>query len=59
MFSEPYGTGTRQKCLEGKKKLEQEYAEAMLRTHDILVWIRIRGSMPMTNHGSGSWYFRH
>jgi hypothetical protein len=25
-----------------------------LRIHDILVWIRIRGSMPLTN-GSGSW----
>jgi hypothetical protein len=28
---------------------------AMLRIHDILVWIRIRGSMPLTN-GSGSGY---
>ncbi len=28
---------------------------AMLRIHDILVWIRIRGSMPLTN---GSCYFR-
>ncbi len=26
----------------------------VLRVHDILVWIRIRGSMPLTN-GSGSW----
>jgi hypothetical protein len=26
---------------------------AVLRIHDILVWIRIRGSMPLTN-GSGS-----
>jgi len=26
----------------------------MLQIHDILVWIRIRGSMPLTN-GSGSW----
>ncbi len=30
--------------------------KSVLRTHDILVWIRIRGSMPMTN-GSGSSYF--
>jgi hypothetical protein len=31
---------------------------AVLRIHDILVWIRIRirGSMPLTN-GSGSFYF--
>ncbi len=28
----------------------------MLRIHDILGWIRIRGSMPLTNgSGSGSW----
>ncbi len=35
---------------------------AVLRIHDILVWIRIRGSMPLTNGsgcGSGSSYFRH
>ncbi len=33
---------------------------AVLRIHDILVWIRIRGSMPLTNgFGSGSCYFRH
>jgi hypothetical protein len=31
---------------------------AVLRIHDILVWIRIRGSMPLTN-GSGSCYFHH
>ncbi len=31
---------------------------AVFRIHDILVWIRIRGSMPLTN-GSGSCYFRH
>jgi hypothetical protein len=31
---------------------------AVLRIHDILVWIRIRGSIPLTNgSGSGSWYF--
>ncbi len=30
----------------------------MFRIHDILVWIRIRGSIPLTN-GSGSCYFRH
>jgi len=33
---------------------------AVLRIHDILGWIRIRGSMPLTNgSGSGSFYFRH
>ncbi len=30
----------------------------VLRIHDIFVWIRIRGSMRLTN-GSGSCYFRH
>ncbi len=31
-----------------------------LRIHDIFVWIRIRGSMPLTNEsGSGSFYFYH
>ncbi len=36
--------------------------EPVLRIHDILVWIRIRGSMPLTNgigFGSGSCYFRY
>ncbi len=39
---------------------------AVFRIHDILVWIRIRGSMPLTNGsgcgsrcGSRSCYFRH
>jgi hypothetical protein len=32
--------------------------EPVLRIHDILVWIRICGSMPLTN-GSGSFYFHH
>ena len=32
--------------------------KAVLRIHDILVWIRIRGSMPLTN-GSGSFYLYH
>jgi len=31
---------------------------AVFRIHDILVWIWIRGSMPLTN-GSGSCYFCH
>ncbi len=36
------------------------YGIAMLRIHDILVWIQIRGPMPLTNgFGSGSCYFRH
>ncbi len=33
---------------------------SVFRIHDILVWIRIRGSMPLTNgSGSGSCYCRH
>jgi hypothetical protein len=32
--------------------------KSVLRIHDILLWIRIRGSMHLTN-GSGSCYFRH
>jgi hypothetical protein len=33
---------------------------SVLQIHDILVWIRIRGSMPLTNgSGFGSCYFRH
>ncbi len=33
---------------------------AVLRIHDILVWIRIRGSMPLTNgSGFGSYIFCH
>ncbi len=32
----------------------------VFRIHDILVWIRIRGSIPLPNgFGSGSCYFRH
>ncbi len=36
----------------------------VFRIHDILVWIRIRGSMPLSNGsgsgcGSGSFYFHH
>ncbi len=34
------------------------YLKSVLRIPDIVVWIRIRGSMPLTN-GSGSCYFRH
>ncbi len=34
--------------------------KSVLRNIDILGWIRIRGSMPLTNgSGSGSCYFRH
>ncbi len=33
-------------------------SKPVLRIHDILGWIRIRGSMPLTN-GSGSCYFHH
>ncbi len=34
------------------------WCNAVFRIYDILVWIRIRGSMPLTNV-SGSCYFRH
>jgi len=35
------------------------YCKPVLGIHDILGWIRIRGSMPLTNgSGSGSCYFR-
>ncbi len=38
----------------------QRSLEAVLRIHDIVVWIRIRGSMPLTHgSGSGSFYFHH
>ncbi len=46
--------------------LQLSHSLAVLRIHDILVWIRIRirGSMPLTNGsgsgcGSGSFYFHH
>jgi hypothetical protein len=39
-----------------KSKFQNYYSKAVLRIHDILGWIRIRGSMPLTNgFGSGSW----
>ncbi len=34
------------------------WREPVFRIHEILVWIRIRGSMPL-NNGSGSCNFRH
>ncbi len=52
----------RGRCEKRKILLCRGQFEAVLRIHDILGWIRIRGSMPRTN-GSGSWtgsfYFRH
>jgi hypothetical protein len=42
--------------------LDGEVLVAVFQIHDILVWIRIRGSMPLTNGsgcGSGSFYFHH
>ncbi len=39
-----------------KKCFSRNQCYAVLRIHDILGWIRIRGSMPLTNgSGSGSW----
>ncbi len=36
------------------------FVQPVLRIHDILGWIRIRGSMRLTHgSGSGSFYFRH
>ncbi len=51
-------------CTKYTKCINIHYFLAVLRIHDILVWIRIqfriRGSMPLTNRsGSGSCYFRH
>ncbi len=37
---------------------QKAWFPSVFRIHDILVWIRIRGYMPLTN-GSGSCYFRH
>jgi hypothetical protein len=40
-----------------KKPLPSAEKKSVFRVHDILVWIRIRGSMPLTNgsgFGSGS-----
>ncbi len=42
--------------------LQSHSGDSVLRIYDILVWIRIRGSMPLTHgsgFGSGSCYFRH
>ncbi len=53
--------GRRQECRFG---IGHEFLGAVLRIHDILVWIRIRirGSMPLTSRSgcvSGSCYFHH
>jgi ataxia telangiectasia mutated family protein len=42
----------------GNRQVALIHLKAVLRIHDILGWIRIRGSMPLTN-GSGSCYFCH
>ncbi len=45
-----------------KPPFENVILLAVFRIYDILVWIRSRGSMPLTNgsgFGSGSCYFRH
>jgi hypothetical protein len=42
------------------RKASSTSLKSVLRIHDILVWIWIRGSMPLTNKsGSGFCYFRH
>jgi hypothetical protein len=46
----------------GTGGMGEDVLAAVLRIHDILVWIRIRGSMPLTNVfgcGSGSFNFHH
>ncbi len=44
----------------GFMSLYCDRGKPVLRIHDILVWIRIRGSMPLTNgSGSRSFYFHH
>ncbi len=46
----------------GLKKNQPSGFFSVFRIHDILVWIRIRGSMALTNGsgcGSGSFYFHH
>ncbi len=43
-------------------QIRRRSCPAVFRIHDILVWIRIRGSMPLTNGsgcGSRSFYFHH
>jgi hypothetical protein len=52
------GRTTKGSYLKKYATLVLEYQYAVLRIHDILVWIRIRGSMPLTN-GSGAFYFHH
>jgi hypothetical protein len=43
-----------------KSKFQNYYSKAVLQIHDILGWIRILGSLPLTNgFGSGSCYSRH
>ncbi len=48
-----------------QKRIQQLFSPVLRMTlHDIFVWIRIRGSMPLTNGSwsgfeSGSCYFRH
>ncbi len=38
--------------------VQNQVIYSVLRIHDTLVWIRTRGSMPLTNE-SGTCYFRH
>ncbi len=51
-----------QPVLQNKICIGPSYGKAVFRIHDIMVWIwiRIRGSMPLSNgFGSGSFTFRH
>jgi hypothetical protein len=47
-----YGSESGLQKAQNRKDPDPEHWQAVLRIHDILVWIRIRGSMPLTN-GSG------
>ena len=55
LFSEQCRLSTYSTC---NSMLAKVVPYAVMQIHDILVWIRIRGSMPLTNR-SGSCYFRH
>ncbi len=60
-WTAPYQTSARTRAslsLNTKKIKYLRLVSPVLRIHGILVWIRIRGSMPLTN-GSGSFYFHH
>jgi hypothetical protein len=52
------GENSKLECLKIVQEIIVHKVKAVLRIHDILVWILIRGAMPLTN-GSGSFNFYH